>query len=162
MREAIRNRVLSHTPASLKRLIRSLWRGRTASMAPPARKRDEWAISIYRGPSPFSLIPADPGNDPVLTKHDVSDVSAGYVADPFMLRLDSTWYMFFEVVNEHSKKGEIGLATSGDGLRWTYRQIVLAEPFHLSYPYVFQWQNEFFMVPETCHMNSVRLYRADS
>jgi hypothetical protein len=125
------------------------------------RKRDEWSISVYRGSSPFCLAPADLAHDPVLTKKDVTDVVAGYVADPFMLNVDDTWYMFFEVVNEGTKKGEIGLATSRDGLRWNYRQIVLDEPFHLSYPYVFQWNNEIFMVPESCQINSIRLYRAE-
>jgi hypothetical protein len=107
------------------------------------------------------LTPADVGHDPVLTRNDVFDVPAGYVADPFMLKVDGTWYMFFEVVNEQSKKGEIGLATSVDGLEWDYRQIVLREPFHLSYPYVFEWQHEYFMVPETFQTKSVRLYKAD-
>lgn len=162
MPSTIRSRIASHTPAGLKRLLRSLWRGNRATMPTPARKRDEWAISVYRGSSPFCLAPADPAHDPVLTKNDVSDIFAGYVADPFMLRVDGTWYMFFEVVNELSKKGEIGLATSSNGLRWNYRQIVLDEPFHLSYPYVFQWHDEFFMVPESCQTNSIRLYRADS
>ena len=154
--------MLSHAPPGLKRLLRSLWHGNRPTMPPPARKRDEWAISIYHGSSPFCLAPADPTHDPVLTKNDVSDVTAGYVADPFMLRSDRTWYMFFEVVNERTKKGEIGLATSEDGLHWRYRQIVLDEPFHLSYPYVFQWQNEMFMVPESCTTNSIRLYKAAS
>lgn len=47
-------------------------------------------------------------------------------------------------------------------MSWRYVQIVLKEPFHLSYPYVFQWQNEIFMVPETFQTKSVRLYRATS
>ncbi len=38
---------------------------------------------------------------------------------------------------------------------------MLAEPFHLSYPYVFEWQGELFMIPETYQANSIRLYKAD-
>jgi hypothetical protein len=97
----------------------------------------------------------------VLTKNDVLDVPAGYVADPFMINVEDTWHSFCEVLNERTKKGEIGLATSLDGIRWEYRQIVLSEPFHLSYPYVFEWNNECFMVPESFQANAVRLYRAD-
>jgi hypothetical protein len=41
------------------------------------------------------------------------------------------------------QEGEIGLATSEDGLKWDYKQVVLNEPFHLSYPYVFEWQVRF-------------------
>lgn len=37
---------------------------------------------------------------------------------------------------------------------------MLAEPFHLSYPYVFRWQDDYYMVPETYQAGSVRLYKA--
>jgi hypothetical protein len=60
-----------------------------------------------------------------------------------------------------SKKGVIALATSRDGFRWSYRRVVLEEPFHLSYPYVFEAGSEYFMVPETAAAGSIRLYRAD-
>jgi hypothetical protein len=77
-----------------------------------------------------------------------------------MLKVDGTWFMFFEVMNEQSGRGEIGLAVSQDAFHWRYQQIVLREPFHLSYPYVFEWQNAYYMIPETYQANSVRLYKA--
>ena len=117
-----------------------------------------WSISIYRGDSLFRLEPANAG--PVLTKDSVTDVPAEFVADPFMLRHDGAWHMFFEVMNAETNRGEIGLATSDDGLDWTYQQIVLKEPFHLSYPYVFKFQNEYLMIPETLSANAVGLYAA--
>nr|WP_246275467.1 hypothetical protein [Brasilonema bromeliae] len=77
-----------------------------------------------------------------------------------MIKADSTWFMFFEVLNQQTRRGEIGLATSKDTKNWKYEQIVLAEPFHLSYPYVFEWMNEYYMIPETHQANSIRLYKA--
>jgi hypothetical protein len=77
-----------------------------------------------------------------------------------MIKHDHMWYMFFEVKNRTSKKGEIGLAVSDDGLRWSYRQIVLAESFHLSYPHVFRWRDDFYMIPESQQARDVRLYKA--
>jgi hypothetical protein len=74
--------------------------------------------------------------------------------------VDGAWYMFFELMNWRSAKGELGLATSVDGMQWTYQRVVLAEPFHLSYPYVFQWQSDFYMIPESYQAGAVRLYRA--
>jgi hypothetical protein len=126
----------------------------------------DWAIGIYTGASPFELaaakkarmLPAYGG--PALTAQDVSDVPAQFVADPFMYREGSDWYMFFEVMNMQTDQGDIGLATSPDGLRWTYQQIVLDESFHLSYPYVFEWQGDYYMVPESYQANAVRLYKA--
>lgn len=120
-----------------------------------------WSIGIYTGASPFRLAPASGIENPVLSAREVTDVPAEFVADPFMIRSGGTWHMFFEVMNARRGMGEIGLATSPDGLRWTYRGIVLAEPFHLSYPYVFAWRGGTFMIPETLEPGEIRLYRAD-
>lgn len=117
-----------------------------------------WSIGIYKGDSPFHLSPA--AQVPNLTHADVTDVPAAFVADPFMVRADR-WLMFFEVWNRDLNKGEIGLATSDRGLEWAYQQIILSEPFHLSYPYVFEWQNSYYMIPETIRANAVCLYQAD-
>ena len=135
------------------------------------RKRDEWAIGIYIGRSPFEFAPPEDVHNPVLTRKDVADAQAVFVADPFMLRVDQTWYMFFESMNRQTKrgdrenrptkKGEIGLAVSDNAVKWTYQQIVLAEPFHLSYPYVFEWMGDYYMVPESFQARAVRLYRAE-
>src|SRR5262249_51325998 len=119
-----------------------------------------FSIGIYAGESPFALGPAPGVADPVLTHHDVTDVPAAFVADPFMFHVDGIWYLFFEIMHARSGKGEIGLATSVDGIAWKYRQVVLAEPFHLSYPHVFSWQGDFYMVPESYQAGGVRLYRA--
>src|SRR5215216_5034895 len=119
-----------------------------------------WSIGIYEGQSPFCLRPLAGVDNPVLSGGDVSDVEAGFVADPFMIHARGSWHMFFEVMNRGTRKGEIGLATSDDGLDWAYRRIVLREPYHLSYPYVFERGGEFYMIPEALLSNGVRLYRA--
>jgi hypothetical protein len=125
-----------------------------------------WSIGILSGTAPWMLEqdPRDHGGrqrtNPVLTGVDVSDTVATSVADPFLFRSDECWHMFFEVDSWRSWKGEIGLATSADGLAWTYEGIVLAEPFHLSYPQVFAAEDGIFMIPESAQAEAVRLYRA--
>jgi hypothetical protein len=125
----------------------------------PQMHRD-WSIGIYVGNSPLAFVPPENIDNPVLTREHISDVLAGFVADPFMIQVDQRWYMFFEVWNRQTQKGEIGFATSENGFLWAYQQIALAEPFHLSYPYVFQSKNEWYMVPESFQTSSIRLYRA--
>ena len=56
------------------------------------------------------------------------------------------------VVSDWQKAGMV--------LDWEYRQIVIDEPYDLSYPYIFQWQDEYYMIPEAHTETSVRLYRA--
>jgi hypothetical protein len=125
-------------------------------------QKSMWSIGIYTGDT-FTDLHGPPGiNNPVLTCESVSDVPATFVADPFMVRHAGNWHMFFEVMNRQTGKGEIGLATSVDGFAWSYQRIVLAEPFHLSYPYVFEFNNEHYMVPETLGAGAVCLYQADS
>ncbi len=120
----------------------------------------EWAIGIYSGKSMNSLGPVPGRSNPVIRAADVTDVRATFVADPFMVRHEGLWYMFFEVMSATSGHGEIGLAMSPDALTWSYSGLVLDEPFHLSFPYVFEWRGAFYMVPECATAGEVRLYRA--
>jgi hypothetical protein len=119
-----------------------------------------FSIGIYAGDTPFDLRPAPGVRNPVLTHRDVTDIPAAFVADPFMIRVDDVWHLFFEIMHARSGKGELGLATSPDARTWTYQKVVLAEPFHLSYPYVFRWHDDFYMIPESYQAGEVRLYRA--
>jgi len=119
-----------------------------------------WSIGIYRGESPTHLEPHPQARNPVVHPNDVKDLKCVSVADPFMQKNGETWNMFFEVVDGETYKGCIGLATSADALSWKYEQIVLNESTHLSYPYVFNDGDEFFMLPETVGGGGISLYKA--
>jgi hypothetical protein len=125
-----------------------------------AHRECKWSIGIYHGDSLCNFSSPKNIKNPVLTAKDVTDVKADFVADPFMILENGKWYMFFEVLNGSNNKGEIGLADSEDGYHWHYQQIVLREDFHLSYPYVFKFENEYYMIPESYQANSIRLYKA--
>src|SRR5579862_2405309 len=122
--------------------------------------QDRWSIGIYAGESPFALRSPIAVDNPVLKAGDVTDLSAVFVADPFMIHRDEGWYMFFEVMDAKSKLGKIACARSDDAIDWRYQQVVLSELFHLSYPYVFNFNGDTYMVPETGAAQAVRLYRA--
>ena len=144
--------------SALHRLYRSKVGARARAFCPVKRSK-VYALGCYRGSSLFDLRPF--GSNPMLTARRVLDVNARYVADPFVVYHGSELHLFCEVLNVSVSRGEIGLFSSDDGSRWVYRQIVLREPFHLSYPYVFRWENTYYMIPESGEANSVRLYEAD-
>jgi len=125
-----------------------------------AKAFSPWSIGIYTGASPFDLKSSEGIKNPVLTAADVSDVPATFIADPFMVRKGTSWYMFFEVLNAANNQGDIGFAESSDGFHWHYGKIVLDEDFHLSYPYIFKYENDYYMIPESNEVKAVRLYRA--
>lgn len=83
-----------------------------------------WSIGIYVGENSYEFSSPENIDNPVLTANDVTDVSAEFVADPFMVYEGGEWFMFFEVMNANNQQGDIGLATSSDGFNWTYKQII--------------------------------------
>lgn len=119
-----------------------------------------YAIGVLSGPQPLSLHEPIEVSNPVIRAENVTDMDAGLVADPFWIRYEDAWWMFFEAYNNHARKGEIACARSSDGMKWTYVGCVLRERFHLSYPQVFQHEGNCYMIPETGEAESVRLYRA--
>lgn len=85
--------------------------------------------------------------------------STVFLADPFFIKEKDSFYLFFEH-KKNKRNADIGLLTSGDGKTYQYRGTVLSQQFHLSYPQVFKYKNEFYMVPETKQANAVLLYKA--
>jgi len=126
------------------------------------KKQDTWTVGIYTGSSPFQLAPPAGVTNPVITPEDVTDIQATIVAHPFMVITDSLYYMYFTIKNPDIGPGHggIGLAQSTDGLNWDYLKIVVDADYDLAYPYVFEWEDEHYMIPEPHGVPSVPLYRA--
>ena len=129
-------------------------------MSPKKRIQYEWSISIYKGESPDQMKPAESVQIPTLTAKHITDADAGFVADPFMMYKDGKWYMFYEVLNQANGLGEIACSSSHNLESWEYEGMALVEPFHLSYPMVFESNGTLYMVPETRQAGQIRLYEA--
>lgn len=120
----------------------------------------KWSIGLYHGDSPFTLKPIK--SNPIIQASDISDLNADFIADPFMIYHDNCWFLFFETLPENNtNKGVIGCAKSNDMLHWSYHGTVLTEDYHLSYPYIFKYEGEVYMLPETLGANAVTLYKAE-
>jgi hypothetical protein len=90
----------------------------------------------------------------------VSDEDAAFVADPFLWKKDSLWYMFFEILNKKDMKGDIGYAYSKDLNNWEYGKVIIDCSYHLSYPYIFEWNDTIYMIPESAEAGFLSLYVA--
>lgn len=126
------------------------------------RSLPDMSIGILAGPTPWALEEAHGQAAPIITAQDVTDAKAAFVADPFAIERDGTWHLFFELMNRRTGKGQIGCAISVDLKKWIYRGSVLAEPFHLSYPAVYEVDGVTWMIPESWEAKQVRLYRANA
>ncbi|KAL8533238.1 hypothetical protein ACS0TY_009571 [Phlomoides rotata] len=134
-----------------------------------------WAVGIYYGDSPFSLKPIEDMNiwkdktaawpvaNPVVTCASVSNAGfpSNFVADPFLYVQGNILYLFYETKNSITMQGDIGVARSIDkGATWQQLGIALDEDWHLSYPYIFEYKGNIYMMPEGSAKGDLRLYRA--
>ena len=83
-----------------------------------------------------------------------------YWADPFPIRHDGRYYIFAEEVVFREPKGRIVVFEIAEDGTAHGPTLVLERPYHLSYPCVFEWDSEIYMIPETRANRSVELYRA--
>jgi hypothetical protein len=81
-------------------------------------------------------------------------------ADPFPFVGEGKSYVFVEELEYKKKKGYISvIERDGDRLANEATK-VLERPYHLSYPLVFTWQGEHYMLPETSANRTVEVYKA--
>lgn len=83
------------------------------------------------------------------------------VADPFLFVRDDTLFLFYEY-KRMKEKGVLAMVCTKDLRNWSEPVVVLDEPFHLSYPWVFEEDGHIYMIPETCADHSIRIYEADN
>lgn len=82
-------------------------------------------------------------------------------ADPFLFVKGKELYLFYELQRGFAPAQLVMIKTQ-DLKSWTEPVVVLKEPFHLSFPYVFEDNGEIYMIPESEANNSIRLYKANS
>jgi len=83
-----------------------------------------------------------------------------FYADPFVIDRGEKSYVFFEDYSFHKGKGVISYVEIDPVHGCSSPEIVLEEPYHLSYPCIFEWQGDIYLLPETKNNKTVQLYRA--
>jgi folate-dependent phosphoribosylglycinamide formyltransferase PurN len=139
------NIAIAYTFNNLKRVARSFF------------FRDQWQIL-------FALEKSEPGNRPFYQYNKLKPPADRIWADPFVIRKDNVFYLFFEEKYFNKKYGQIcclRINTKGDVLD-KIPEVVLKENWHLSYPYVFEHEGKYYMIPESGDKGEVNLYKADS
>lgn len=92
----------------------------------------------------------------------LEDDGQRFYADPFVVNHDGDTFLFVEEYPYSSGKGIISVARLGTDGRFDVPRAVIEEPYHLSYPQVFNHGGTMFMVPESGGARRLVLYRAVS
>ena len=113
----------------------------------------------------YSSNPLEIANDsmqPLAWENFLQHPLCRFMADPFIVREGDDFYIFYEEMPSklNSTWGDIAVLHSRDLQQWERIGVVLDEPFHLSFPNVFKYNGEWYMLPETGAIQEVRIYKA--
>jgi hypothetical protein len=82
-----------------------------------------------------------------------------FMADPFVWQHEGKTFCLLEDYSFREKKAWIS-AVQIDKHGVAQPEAVLVEPFHLSFPFLFEFDGTIYMCPECCGSGQIRLYRA--
>lgn len=123
------------------------------------KRREEEASRqwfLLCGPRPEDLgVAPDP-----LTLNPLIPPKDRFWADPFLWSSHGQQHLFFEEYPYAERRGRISvMAIDPNGKALGVPKTVLAEPHHLSYPYLFMLDGALYMVPEQKAARRVDVYR---
>lgn len=78
-------------------------------------------------------------------------------ADPFGLKKDDKIYIFVEEIDANTKRGCISVIDMDQ--RPFEAVTIIDEPFHMSYPHTLIFEDELYLVPESCAAGNIRFYK---
>ena len=117
-----------------------------------------WRVGVVR--APIEQIAAAGTLDGFTIKWIEADRSLCFLADPFGLWRDGYLYLFAEAYDYRTRRGNIVAWKLDADLNVLEHRTVLDEPWHLSYPNVFEADGEIWMLPEGYKSGTLSLYRA--
>ncbi|HYM08567.1 MAG TPA: hypothetical protein VEU11_18590 [Terriglobales bacterium] len=83
-----------------------------------------------------------------------------FYADPFLFSRGDRNFVFFEDYSFRTQRGTISCMEIDQHGFHSKPVSVLEQDHHFSYPFVFEWDGDVFMIPETCGNRTVEAYRA--
>jgi hypothetical protein len=130
-------------------LPRRLWR-RLVKFIENARFFDQWTVMVAAGEE---LRDDFSGFRRLVPPRD------RYWADPFVIQREDRYYVFIEEKVRAEGLGHIACLTLDPDGEILARQSVLQKPYHLSYPFIFDYQGELYMLPESAQNRTLDLFR---
>jgi hypothetical protein len=122
--------------------------------------KDIWRVGVVAAPIADLLAPG------ALTRHAVTwlpeEGALKFLADPFGLWRDGRLHVFVEAYDYRDRHGIIDVYELDADLQVLAQRTVLREPWHLSYPFVFEADGETWMLPEAFRSGALTLYRAEA
>ena len=117
---------------------------------------DYWALGIIDKPA-FTLLNPSTQPSPLW----IEPPPGHFLADPFAVKDEGRYFIFCEEWSYSLQRGRISLIESAELQSFTPPYPIIEKPFHLSYPFVFRYDGEWYCLPEQYQADQVALYRAE-
>lgn len=91
--------------------------------------------------------------------HIINLPKGQWAADPMLFEYNGVHYLFAEIYDNKKEKAGIGYFIFENDIP-IFKGIVIENDYHMSYPCVFEFDNNLYMIPESSANNSVELYKA--
>jgi hypothetical protein len=82
-----------------------------------------------------------------------------YYADPFIIKKNEDYFVFIEEVIYQQQKGHISYFKIDKNGNYNLPEKILENKYHMSYPFVFEFEDNYYMIPETSENKSIDLYK---
>lgn len=109
-----------------------------------AIRKKEKQDEFYKSNNEFSTIP---------------NPFAKWAADPFIFEKDNKVYIFVELFDVLKWKGDIAYCIYENGVFSAWK-IIISANHHFSFPYIFEFDNKIYLMPETGSIKELALYEA--
>jgi hypothetical protein len=127
----------------VKKIVRKLWK---------LLRREQWIL--YYSYEDRQALSFD-----LATYNSIIPPKDRFWADPHVIKAGKEHYIFVEEVFYGQEKGHISVIVIDSCGRPAQPEIVLTRPYHLSYPFIFEYQGAYYMIPETFENNAIELYK---
>ncbi len=104
-------------------------------------------------------------DDPMINMHGkfTSLIPSGdrFWADPFVICKDKKNWVFIEELMFETNKGHISVLELDEQGKIMGVSKVLEKDYHMSYPFLFEYNHQYYMIPETAENRTVQLYQCE-
>ncbi|MEO1624197.1 MAG: hypothetical protein AAFV25_03490 [Bacteroidota bacterium] len=79
-------------------------------------------------------------------------------ADPFLWQREGRTYLFLEELPFQTEKGHLSVMEIFPDQPPGPVEVILDKDYHLSYPFLFEYEGDLYMIPESYQANNIQLY----
>ncbi len=115
--------------------------------------KDQWFLLYKKG-----------GNTPETSFRRMKIICSNktlFWADPFIVHKNRKDYIFVEEYKWSIKKGHISVIELNDDNTQKVTKII-DNDYHFSYPFIFEYDHDYYMIPETASNQTIELYKCDN